>query len=47
MFCIEGNHKKMLKKFIAHSLIFSLVFNNFAFATQPIIELDFKDSQTP
>jgi len=37
----------MLKKFIAHSLVFSLVFNNLAFATQSIIELDFKDSQTP
>jgi len=37
----------MLKKFIAHSLAFSLVFNNLAFATQSIIELDFKDSQTP
>jgi hypothetical protein len=37
----------MLKKFIAHSLVFSLVFNNLAFATQSIIELDFKDSETP
>ena len=37
----------MLKKFIAHILIFSLVFNNLAFATNAIIELDFKDSQTP
>jgi len=34
----------MLKKFIAHSLVFSLVFNNLAFATQSIIELDFKDA---
>ena len=37
----------MLKKFIAHCLVFSLVFNNLAFATQSIIELDFKDSETP
>ena len=35
----------MLKKFIAHSLVFSLVFNNLAFATQQILELDFKGSQ--
>jgi len=37
----------MLKKVIAHSLVFSLVFNNLAFATQSIIELDVQGSQTP
>ncbi len=37
----------MLKKFIIHSLVFSLVLNNLAFATNSIIELDFKDSQAP
>jgi len=37
----------MLKKFIAHSLVFSLIFNNLAFATHQILELDFKGSQTP
>ena len=37
----------MFKKLLSYTIVFSLVFNNLAFATQSIIELDFKDSQTP
>lgn len=37
----------MIKKLLSYTIVFSLVFNNLAFATQSIIELDFKDSQTP
>jgi len=36
-----------MKKFLTYCLIGSLLWNNVAFATHQIIELDFKDSQTP
>jgi hypothetical protein len=36
-----------LKRFITHLLLFSFLHQNLAFATNGVIELDFKDSQTP
>ena len=36
-----------MKKFLTYCLIGSLLWNNVAFATHQILELDFKDSQTP
>ena len=37
----------MFKKILSYTIVFSLVFNNLAFATQQIIELDVQGSQTP
>ena len=46
-FDIFSNLGNFFKKGIIYGVIFSLSFPHFAWATEAIIELDFKDSDTP
>ena len=46
-FDIFSNLGKFFRKGMIYGVIFSLSFPHFAWATEVIIELDFKDSQTP
>lgn len=40
-------HTGYVKRLITHLVLLSFIYQNLAFATQSIIELDFKDSETP
>ena len=47
VFSIFSNLGKFFRKGMIYGVIFPLSFPHFAWATEAVIELDFKDSQTP